>query len=99
MILSWFDARQAKEFGTSLAAFFGERIPISDRVDEKKFAAKTQKVLGQMAEQIARFKRENKLNTYKKAQLGNSFQWALKEAGFPPDYVTHLTKWLMLQIS
>jgi hypothetical protein len=98
MILSWFDARPAKAFGASLAVFFIEKTPTSDRIEEKKFAAKTQKTLEQIAEQIARFKLENKLNTYKKAQLGNAFKWALKDAGFAPDYVDQLTKWLMLQI-
>lgn len=98
-MLSWFDARQAKEFGTSLAVFFVERASVNQKTEEKKFAAKTQKTLDQMAEQIARFKMQNKLNTYKKAQLGNAFKWALKDAELTPDQVAQLTKWLMLHIS
>lgn len=99
MILSWFDARQAKEFGESLASFFKERVPASDRIEEKKFAAKTQKILVQMAGQITRFKSQTKLNMYQKAQLGNAFKWTLLDAGFAPDYVDQMTKWLMLQVS
>jgi hypothetical protein len=99
MILSWFDARQAKEFGASLAIFFIERIPVKQDTGEKKFAEKTQKTLEQMSGQIAQFKMQNKLNTYKKAQLGNAFKWALKDAGIAPSQVDQLTKWLMLHIS
>lgn len=99
MILSWFDARQAKEFGASLAVFFIERMPADARLDERKLAVKAQKTLGQMADRIAQFKAGNKLNTYKKAQLGNAFKWALKDGGLDSGQIDQLTKWLMLQIS
>jgi hypothetical protein len=99
MILSWFDARQAKEFGTSLAVFFIERIPAKQDIGEKKFTEKSQKTLDQMTAQITQFKMQNKLNTYKKAQLGNAFKWTLKDAGLAPTQVDQLTKWLMLHIS
>lgn len=99
MIIAWFDARQAKEFGANLAAFFIARMPLNQQIEEKKWASKTQKILSQMAGQIASFKLQHKLNTYKKAQLGNAFKWALKDAGFAPAQVDQLTKWLMVQIS
>ena len=69
MILSWLDARAATEFGTSLAAFFVQRVPVDAKMSEKKFAAKAQEVLTKMALQVDRFKAQNKLNTYKKAKL------------------------------
>jgi len=99
MVFNWFDATKAKEFGESLAHFFVEQVPRNDQIKEKKFAFKTQRVLEKMQLQILRFKLENKMNTYKKAQLGNSFKWALKDAGFAPAYIEKLTEWLMLQIS
>lgn len=98
MILSWFDAAEAKKFGDSLARFFTERMSPVAQAGDKKFAVKTDKVLNQMAGQIARFKQAHKLNTYKKAQLGNAFKWVLKDAGVTPEYTDELTRWLMLQI-
>jgi len=98
MILSWFDAAEAKKFGDSLGRFFIERMSPISQVGDKKFAVKTDKVLHQMTGQIARFKQVNKLNTYKKAQLGNAFKWVLKDAGVASEYTDELTKWLMLQI-
>lgn len=98
MILSWFDATEAKKFGAALAHFFVEKIPPVSQIGDKAFAQKSDKVLHQMADQVSRFKLANKLNTYKKAQLGNAFKWTLKDAGIVPEYADDLTKWLMLRL-
>lgn len=95
MTLSWFDAGEAKKFGESLARSFLEGMPPVAQIGDKAFAQKATKLLGQMADQIAYFKTQHKLNTYKKAQLGNAFKWILKDAGVAPDYTDELTKWLM----
>ena len=97
MVLSWFDANEAKEFGESLAAFFAQRIPIDSNLKEKKFSTKAQQVLTKMAQQVDQFKRERKLNVYKKAKLGNAFKWKLRDAGYDQAYVDELTEWLMLR--
>lgn len=96
MLFSWFDASEAKEFGASLAKFYVERntLSVSNRTD--KFVAKKQEeLLGKLLQQVVRFKLEHRLNVYKKAQVGNSFKWTLKEAGCDPQYVDQLTSWLM----
>lgn len=98
MILSWFDAGEAKKFGNTLALFFIQRMLPAAQGRDKAFAVKADKVMHQMAGQIAQFKREQKLNTYKKAQLGNAFKWALRDADLDAEYIDELTKWLMLQI-
>ena len=98
MIVSWFDASEAKKFGKSLAQFFLERIPPISQANEKALAAKADKVLFKMDGQIARFKQANKLNIYKKAQLGNAFKWTLRDAGVSADYANKLTSWLLLQV-
>lgn len=99
MLIAWFDARKPKEFGTSLAKIFIEKIPAEKQLNEKVFAAKAKKALEQATIQTVAFKRENNLNIYKKAQMGNAFKWALKEADFDAEYIDKLTKWLMLQMS
>lgn len=98
MILSWFDAREAKKFGESLAQFFMERSPL-DASDKNIKAAikKRAELLNKMAQQIASFKTGRNLNVYKKAQLGNAFKWALKDAGYDAQYVDELTSWLSLR--
>ena len=98
MLFKWFDAGAAKEFGAALAQFYVERIPVDSAVNEKKFAAKTKDVLDKMALRVAQFKEANRLNTYKKAQLGNAFKWTLREAGYESAYVDRLTEWLVARI-
>ena len=94
MLLSWFDASEAKEFGASLANFYIERLPL----DAPNKPAKAQEVLTKMLQQIARFKLKYRLNVYKKAQLGNTFKWTLKDAGYDAHFVDALTKELMIDL-
>ena len=94
MLLSWFDANEAKKFGEALAQFYIERIPL-DAEGGKKAASKKQEVLDKMFQKMARFRLEQKLNIYKNAQLGNAFKWTLTDAGYDPVYVDQLTKELM----
>lgn len=97
MIFSWFDASEAKAFGASLAHFYIERIPASDLGKKNKpTAKKQQEVVNMTFQQMARFKVDHKLNIYKKAQLGNAFKWALKDAGYEHEFVDQFTKNLML---
>ena len=98
MILSWFDASEAKKFGNSLAMFFVERMPPGSQIADKAFAQKADKVLVKMRAQVVKFKLEHKLNAYKKAQLGNAFKWTLRDAGVSSEYVNKLTQWLLLQV-
>lgn len=98
MLFGWFDAKAANAFGTELAAFFMARMPLDMKRDEKKFAIKTNEVLGKMSLRVNQFKATNKLNVYTKAQLANSFKWALKDAGYDAKYSDELTEWLVKQL-
>ena len=97
-MFGWLNATAAKEFGAGLARFYIERIPVTLVVTEKKFAAKSKDVFDKMALQVARFKQANQLNTYKKAQLGNAFKWALRDGGYEPAYIDRLTEWLIARV-
>lgn len=97
MPFSWLDASQAKGFGETLAKFFMQRIPLDVPNKKTKSMAQKQEVLEKMYLQIIKFNSNKKLNIYKKAQLGNSFKWVLKEAGYDPDFVDQLTKELMVK--
>jgi hypothetical protein len=98
MIFSWFDARDAQNFGAAMACFYIERIPASAGFSEKQFASKSKQVLEKMNHQVIDFKLKNKLNIYKTAQLGNAFKWALKDAGYEAAYIDKLTQWLVARL-
>lgn len=97
MMLKWFDASEARNFGASLAAFYMERLP-PEMDAQKKIVKKEQEVLNKMFQQMAQFKLKNKLNIYKKAQMGNAFKWALRNAGYDTAFVDALTTKLMIAL-
>jgi hypothetical protein len=97
-VWDWFNAKEAKSFGLALARQFASSAPRVPNYGEKAFDAKTNKLLKQLAEQALRFKQQQALNGYKKAQLGNAFRWGLVDAGIDADYAAKLTQWLMLQL-
>jgi len=93
-MFDWLNADNAKKFGMSTAQYFIEHVPSDERTGDKKFALKTKKTLDAMARQAEDFKKANKLNFYKRAQLLNQFKWALREAGLSDDYINKLVLWL-----
>lgn len=97
-MFGWFDAREAKQFGGSLAAFYIAQMPPAGVLGEKKFAAKTQTLLRGMDGKVNAFKAAHRLNGYQKARLGNTFKWALKDAGYETTYIDQLTDWLITRL-
>ncbi len=97
-IFDWFNAAPAKTFGALLADNFIEAVPLAAKLSEKKFAQKAEGALKKLSRLIGDFKGKNKLNTYKKAQLGNAFKWQLKDAGYEDSYVDQLTEWLLTRL-
>lgn len=94
MFFKWFDAREAKEFGVSLARFYMERIPPVS-LETKKSIEKQQEVMNKLVKQMHAFSSAHELNIYTKAQLGNSFKWSLLQEGYEPNFVDKLTQALM----
>jgi len=97
-VFSWFDAKAAKDFGTTMAQFFTAQMPLTAGLTEKQFASKAKFVLKKMDAQVLDFKQQNKLNTYKTAQMGNTFKWTLKDAGYNEAYIDQLTTWFIAKL-
>ena len=98
MVLSWFDAREAGKFGTTLAEMLIERTPVEGKLGKRMAHKKHEAMLHQLEQHVTRFGAEHKLNAYKKAQLGNRFKWTLRDKGYDAEYVDQLTHWLMLKL-
>lgn len=98
MAFDWFNASEAKQFGSALAKFYAGKLPLDADKTDKKYENKQAFVAKKMSEQVIDFKLEYKLNIYKKAQLGNAFKWTLKEAGYGDDDINRLTGALMRQL-
>jgi hypothetical protein len=97
-MFGWFNAKRAEEFGASLAKFFIEKMPADKQISDVKFAAKTEYLLIKMSAQIEAFKREEKLNVYKTAKLGNAFKWTLKDAKIDDALSAKLVEWLVANL-
>ena len=99
MVLGLFDAREASAFGEHLAKLLIERTPAAGAaVGKGRLTKKHEAMLHQLEKQVTRFKAEHKLNTYRKAKLGNRFKWVLREQGYDAEYVDQLTTWLMFKL-
>lgn len=97
-MFGWFNAKRAEEFGTSLANFFIEKMPMDKQINDAKFASKTEYLLTKMSAQIKVFRQEEKLNFYKTAKLGNAFKWTLKDAGVDEALSAKLVEWLVANL-
>lgn len=96
MLFSWFDGREAREFGLSLAEFFAERVPPqSIPSTETKPLRKAGEVITKLHTQVQQFSAGHKLNMYKKAKLANAFQWKLFDLGYDKVIIQELTKELL----
>ena len=98
MIFSWFDAKEASDFGSTLAQMLIERTPADGKVGKGRLTKKHEAMLHQLERHVVKFREGHKLNVYKKAQLGNRFKWTLKDKGYDDEYVDHLTNWLMVHL-
>ena len=96
----WFDTKEMDEFACSIAAELIKRVPPSS------LDPATKKAVGQLKTshhaiftRAENFARTHPLNIYKRARVGNSFRWALKEAGYPTDLVEAWTYELVTLIT
>lgn len=98
MVINWFDAKEAEEFGKSLAQFIIERIPLAKDKTKSKALTKQLEAVDKLYLQIDQFKVKHKLNFYKKAKLGSAFKFQLINAGYEIEFINRLTKGLMQKL-
>lgn len=99
-ILQWFDTAEVDELARSIATELVKRIPPSLLDSHTKSAAdRLRNTHDAIFARAGKFARTHKLNIYKKARFGNQFRWALKEAGYPPDFVDSWTYELVTLIT
>jgi len=99
MALGWFRTKEVEEFADSLVAELVERFPPSGSVTGRKAFDKLRRTFGATFARIDDFARTQPLNLYKKAHFANHVRWALKEAGYPPDFVKTMTQELVAHVT
>ncbi len=99
-IFQWFETREIDALAAAIAAELVQRVPPS-ALDSptRKAADRLRNTHDAIFARAAKFARTHRLNIYKKARFGNQFQWALKEAGYPSEFVESWTYELVTLIT
>lgn len=99
-VFQWFDTVEIDELARSIATELIKRVPPATLESrDKKAAARLRNTHDAIFARAGKFARTHKLNVYKKARLGNRFRWALKDAGYPPEFVDSWTYELVTLIT
>ena len=99
-MLKWFDSREVDKFADWLSAEIIKRYPPAGLdTDAKKAATRLQKVHESLFLRIEAFAKENRLNIYQRARLGNRVKWAMREAGYPQSFADEFTHEVVAMIS
>lgn len=99
-IFQWFDTAEIDELARSIAAELVKRVPPSALdAHTRKAAERLKNTHEAIFARAGKFARVHKLNIYKKARLGNQFRWALREAGYPREFVEAWTYELVTLIT
>jgi hypothetical protein len=99
-MFGWFKVKAIDEFADSIVADLVKRYPPSGVAGSaRKATDRLRKAHDAIFARIENFARSQRLNIYKKARLGNRIKWALKEAGYPGDFIDTLTLELLTVVT
>jgi hypothetical protein len=99
-ILKFLDTNEIEEFAKTLANDLGRRFPpASESRTDTGSITQLKVILDGLAARAQRFHGEHKLGVYKKAKLGNTFRWRLKELGYTESFCERATRHIVVQIA
>jgi hypothetical protein len=94
------DTKALDEFAQALAKDLVRRYPPSSEARTDPGAKHQLKVILEgLGARAVRFKSENRLGVYKKAKLGMTFKYQLREAGYSDAFVEQATSDIVKRIS
>lgn len=94
--------KQVDEFAQTLARELAKQCPPDPEhgegrpnVTPKRLVATLEQICGK----ALGYREQHNLGIYKKARLGNSFRWELKDLGYAKDFIDDVTQRLVVFIS
>ena len=101
MIFSFFAPGKVEDFARELAQDIARRYPpaIANNPGREISAQRLSAILEASFSGAHRFNQENRLGIFRKAKLGNAFQWLLKEMGYDETFVQMATKTLLVALT
>jgi hypothetical protein len=91
-LFDWFDTREGDSLAREIVSELIKRVPPSTLpAKDKKTATRLRNTHDAVFARAGKFARTHKLNVYKKARFANQFKWALKDAGYPQEFIESWT--------
>lgn len=96
-----FSNTELDEFAKGLAHSLAKRYPPSlEAAQAKKISInRVTRVLEDVVEKAVDYNRKNPLSIFRKARLGNTFKWELKELGYSEKFIEVATEALIVNVS
>jgi hypothetical protein len=99
-IFEFLDTSDVESFATELAADLARRFPpASEARTDPGAHNQLRAILENLGIRAFRFHQEKKLGVYKKAKLGNVFQWKLKELGYSAEFSERASKEIVTRLA
>jgi len=101
MVFRLFGPSKIDEFARSLAQDIAKRYPpaIANNPEQMVSQKRLTTILEDTFTRAYQFNRENRLGMFKKAKLGNTFKWELKEMGYEDRFVDVATEGLVVYLT
>ena len=99
-LFSFFSSAEVDDFAKQLVQDIAKRYPPSmDNSDRKISSNRLTKILEDVFAKAQVFSVERKFGMYKKARLGNTFQWGLRDLGYTQKFVDIAMEGLIVYLS
>jgi hypothetical protein len=99
-LLGFLDTKELEEFANVLAADLARRFPpASEARTDPGVTHQLNVILEGLAARAVRYHEQHKLGVYRKAKLGNVFQWKLTELGYSREFVERATKEIVTRLA
>jgi hypothetical protein len=101
MIFKLFSASKIDEFAKNLAQEIAKRYPpaIANNPEQMVSQKRLSAILEEAFTRAHQFNLDQKLGMFRKAKLGNTFKWELKEMGYDEKFVDLATEGLIVYLT
>ena len=101
MIFKLFRPSKVDVFAKNLAQDIAKRYPpaIANNPEQMVSQKRLTTILEDTFNRAQQFNRDNQLGMFKKAKLGNTFKWELKEMGYDEKFIDMATEGLIVYLT
>lgn len=101
MFFKFFGNSKVDEFAKSLAQDIAKRYPpaIANNPEQMISQKRLTTILEDVFNRAHQFNSEHRLGMFKKAKLGNTFKWELKEMGYDEKFIDMATEGLIVYLT